>query len=327
MKIEKLPSGSYRATKMYKGKRYRVTFDHLPNDKEVLLALADKMQEDSHGNNGSFESYAWKYINNRDKVLSPASRRTYETKIKQLSNKFKNMNLYDITREDVQVEVSYLSGKYEPKTVKTAHGFISSVLRSYRPNLILRTKLPQSIQKDEYIPTKRDVMKILEMAKPTRYYVPFQLATMYGCRRGELCAMSIEDLKGNELWIHRDVSYHNGDWIVKENPKTDASNRKIVLPDELVQLIHEQGYIYEGHPNALIKALHRYQKKLGIPEFDFHSFRKFFCSYAHEIGISEADTMAIGGWATPSIMKTVYRKSMETSKKKSMRKITKKIMK
>ena len=326
MKVEKLPSGSYRATKMYKGKRYRVTFDHKPSDKEVTLALADKMQDEYQGNGGSFESYAWKYIENRDKVLSPSSKRTYETKIKQISDTFKAKNLYDITGEDVQIEISYLSGKYEPKTVKTAHGFISSVLRAYRPNLALRIKLPQAIQKDEYIPNKNDIVRILELAKDTRYNIPFQLAAMYGCRRAELCALSIDDLNGNELWIHRDVAYHNGEWIVKENPKTDASNRKIVLPDKLVQEILEQGYIYEGHPNALLKALHRYQKKLGIPEFDFHSFRKFFCSYAHEIGISEADTMAIGGWATPSIMKTVYRKSLEESKKKSMKRMTKKIM-
>jgi integrase len=139
--------------------------------------------------------------------------------------------------------------------------------------------------------------------------------------------MTIDDLKGNELWIHRDVAYYKGEWIIKENPKTDSSNRTIFLPDNLVREIREQGYIYEGHPNALLKALHRFQKKLGIPEFDFHTFRKFFCSYAHEIGISEADTMAIGGWATPSIMKSVYRKSMDESKKKSMKKITKKIMK
>ena len=326
MKVEKLPSGSYRATKMYKGKRFRVTFDHKPTDKEVTLALADKMENDFQGEGGSFESYALMYINNRDKVLSPSSKRTYETKIKQISDTFKAKNLYDITGEDVQIEISYLSGKYEPKTVKTAHGFISSVLRAYRPNLALRTKLPQAIQKDEYIPEKEDIMQILEMAKETRYNVPFQLAAMYGCRRAEICAMSIDDLKGNELWIHSDVAYYNREWVKKENPKTDASNRKIVLPDELVQAIQEQGYIYQGHPNALLKALHRYQKKLGLPEFDFHSFRKFFCSYAHEIGISEADTMAIGGWATPSIMKSVYRKSMESSKKSSMEKMTKSMM-
>lgn len=303
-----------------------MTFDHKPTEKEVTLALAEKMQDEYQGKNGSFESYAWKYVENRDKVLSPSSKRTYETKIKQLSEGFRSKNLYDITREDVQIEVSYLSGKYEPKTVKTAHGFISSVLRAYRPNLVLRTKLPQSIQKDEFIPEKEDVVRILERAKDTRYYVPFQLAAMYGCRRAEICAMSIDDLKDNELWIHSDIAYYNREWIKKENPKTDASNRKIVLPDELVKTIQDQGYIYEGHPNGLIKALHRYQKELGIPEFDFHTFRKFFCSYAHELGISEADTMAIGGWATPSIMKTVYRKSLESSKKISMEKMTKDIM-
>ena len=43
MTIEKLPSGSYRATIMEHGKRYRKTFDHKPTQKEVLQALAAEM--------------------------------------------------------------------------------------------------------------------------------------------------------------------------------------------------------------------------------------------------------------------------------------------
>ena len=33
MKIEKLPSGSYRIRKMYKGKTYTVIFDYKPTQK------------------------------------------------------------------------------------------------------------------------------------------------------------------------------------------------------------------------------------------------------------------------------------------------------
>ncbi|MBR6112552.1 MAG: tyrosine-type recombinase/integrase, partial [Paludibacteraceae bacterium] len=77
-----------------------------------------------------------------------------------------------------------------------------------------------------------------------------------------------------------------------------------------------------GHPNALNKAIHRYQKKLGIPDFKFHALRSYFASYAHSLGIPDADIMAIGGWETDHIMKKVYRKSMEESKKHSMDIIT-----
>lgn len=328
MKLEQLPSGSYRAQKVYKGKRYRITFDHKPTEKELTIAFAEKMQDVQIGEGGTFKKCALDYLTIRDKVVSPSTLRTYENKIdNQLSDEFKAMNIYDIDNNTVQAEINLFATNHAPKTVKTLHGFISSVLRAYRPNLRLNTKLPQNIQKDEYIPEIDDVRRILEYAKDTRYNVPFQLAAMYGCRRAEICAASIDDLKGNELWIHTDIAYYKKEWVEKENPKTDASNRKIVLPDELVKAIKEQGYIYNGHPNALNKAIHRYQKKLDIPEFDFHTLRKFFCSYAHDLGVTEANIMSIGGWATPSVMKSVYRRSLEKSKKESMQTITDNLLK
>ena len=58
MKLEKLPSGSYRAQKMYKGKRYRITFDHKPSEKELTIAFAEKFEETQTGASGSFEKVA-----------------------------------------------------------------------------------------------------------------------------------------------------------------------------------------------------------------------------------------------------------------------------
>ena len=43
MKIEKLPSESYRIRKMYKGNTYTVTFDSKPTQKEAVQAMAAEM--------------------------------------------------------------------------------------------------------------------------------------------------------------------------------------------------------------------------------------------------------------------------------------------
>ena len=319
MKLEKISNECYRARKMYKGKMYRINFDHKPTEKELTIAFAEKLQ-DTSGDKGSFEKYANEYIENRKNVISPASVRTYNTKLKQLSKEFKAMNLYDITSEDVQKEINLFSKDHEPKTTKTLHGFIASVLYAYRPTFHLKTKLPQAIKKEVYEPTNEDVKRILEHVKGTRYSVPFQLGVL-GCRRGEICALDISDLTGNELRIHRSKVYLDGKWIIKESPKTDASNRTLTLPDSLANEIKEQGYIYEGYPAALLKAINRAQNALGIERFRFHSLRSYFASYAHSMGIPDADIMAIGGWETDAVMKRVYRKSQEESKKESMTKL------
>ena len=319
MKAEILPSGSYRIKKVVKGVTYRVTFDHKPSQKEITLALAEKIQDEGV-RNGSFYKYAKEYIQNKKGVVSPATIRTYNTKLDQLSEGFRNENIYEIDSNKVQSEISLFAEDHAPKTTKTLYGFISSVLTAYRPSLKLRVTLPQNIIKKEYEPTNEDIKKLLEHAKNTAYSVPFQLGIL-GCRRAEICAASIDDLDGNKLWIHR-AKVYNGKWTIKESPKTDASNRIILLPDSLADQIRKQGYIYNGHPNALNKAIHRYQKKLGIPDFKFHALRSYFASYAHSLGIPDADIMAIGGWETDHIMKKVYRKSMEESKKHSMDIIT-----
>lgn len=315
MKIEKLPSGSYRVRKTYKKKTYTAYFDHKPTQKEVAIAMADILQEDCIVN-GTFDKYAREYIANRESVVSPATIRTYNTKLKQLSDEFKAINIHDIDSAIVQKEISLFALDHEPKTCKTLYGFIASVLAQYRPNVRLKVKLPQNISKAVYEPKSDDIRRILDMAKGTNYSVPFQLGVL-GLRRGEICAASIEDLTDNSLHIHRSMVY-NKRWIIKDSPKTDASNRIIPLPESLANQIREQGYIYDNHPNALNKAIHRYQKALGIPEFKFHTLRSYFASYAHSLGIPDADIMAIGGWETDNVMKKVYRKSLEASKSRSM---------
>ena len=316
MKIEPLPSGSYRIRKMYKGKTYTILFDHRPTEKEITIAFAEKMQDSDNGVKGSFNKYALEYIENRKGVISPATIRTYNIKLNQLSDGFRATNIFDITSETVQREISLFSLTHAPKTTKTLHGFISSVLGAYRPNLKLRTKLPQNILKEEYEPSNEDIRKILKDAEGTEYSIPFQLGVL-GCRRGEICALSIDDLKDGRLLIHRSMVYNKG-WIIKETPKTDTSNRTLYLPDKLASEIAEKGYIYNNHPNSLNKAIHRIQDKLGITHFKFHTLRSYFASYAHSLGIPDADIMSIGGWKTDSVMKKVYRKSLEESKQRSM---------
>lgn len=317
MKIEKI-GNQYRIRKMYKGKRITLTFDHKPNQKEITLALAENIQEDTNLN-GSFGKYGQEYIDNRKNIVSPATIRTYNKYIKQLSDSFKDTNIYDIDSATVQKEINRFAVGHKPKTIKSLYGFVNSVICAYRP-IKLKVALPQPIHKELYEPTSEDVKRILDSVKGTKYSIPFQLGVM-GCRRGEICALDIDDLFGNELKIHRSKVYLDGKWITKETPKTDASNRTLYLPDTLVNEIRENGCIFNGYPASLYKAIQSQQKKLGIPRFKFHALRSYFASYAHSMGIPDADILAIGGWQTDNVMKRIYRKSMEESKKESMDKI------
>lgn len=321
MKIEK-HGGKYRVRKMYKGVVYILMFDKEPDEKDIALALAEKLKSESSREKGSFKYFAEKYIENRRNVVSPNTIRTYRTKLNQLSEKFKSANIHDISSADVQAEINRLAKTLEPKTVKTTMGFIVSVLGAYRSVSELRVTLPQNIRKEKYEPTNEDIRRILDEVRGTEYSVAFQLAAL-GCREGEICALTLDDLdEENNLHIHRTVALdENNKRVIKENPKTDESNRILPLSQKLADEIREQGFIYEKSPNRLNKKIHDVQKKLGIPPFTFHTMRSYFASYAHSIGICEADILALGGWKTPSVMHQIYRKSLEESKKEAIKKI------
>ena len=308
---------------MYKGVTYILTFDNEPDDRDIALALAEQLSDGHVVESGSFEDFAKRYIANRKNVTSPSTERTYNIKLNQLTEGFKKKALSNITAVDVQAEINTLAGKYEAKTIQTTHGFIASVLGEYRPNLKLRTKLPQKIQKEQYEPSNADIKRILDLAKGTKYDAAFQLGVL-GCRVAEICALTIDDLKENNIRIHKNMVLNaNNQWVIKETPKTDESNRTLTLPDSLVKLINKQGFVYEGHPHALNRAIHRFQKELDIPQFRFYDLRHYFASYAHSKKIPDADIMAIGGWKTDHVMKRVYRNSIEESKRKSMNILTK----
>jgi integrase len=310
MKIEKFRD-KYRIRRTYKGKTFAIFFDHKPTMIEAEKAMNEMIISSFGGTEGTFGALANEYIESRSNVCSPSTIRTYRTKLNQTSIEFRKLKVDTIQASDVQKEINLCSESYEPKTVKSLHGFIASVLKEYRPNLVLSTKLPQAIKKTVYEPTNKDIKRILESSKGTAFYIPFRLGVM-GLRRGEICALSIEDMDGDSITIHRTMVYDdNNNWIIKESPKTEESNRTILLPHEMAEDIRKQGYIYRGHPNALNKAIHRFQKQLGIPTFKFHALRSYFASYAHSIGIPDSDIMAIGGWKTDNVMKNVYRDALD----------------
>lgn len=319
MKVEHVSKNVYRVRRTLNKKKYELYFDHKPTERELAIAWAEALEDESHGQSGTFLSLANEYIDNRSSVLSPSTIHTYYKNLRQISGDFKQLNLYEIRSKDIQKEINDFAATHAPKTVKTLYGFISSVITSYRPQAAYKVSLPQRIEKDAYKPTEKDIERILDEVKGTNYSVPFQLGVS-GLRRGEICALTMDDLIGNKLYIRKTMVYNsNNNWIVKENPKTDASNRVIIIPDSLVKEIEDQGFIYNNHPNALNKAIHRVQKRLGIPAFKFHALRSFFASYAHAKGIPDLYIMQMGGWATDSVMKSFYRKSIEEEGQKYMK--------
>ncbi len=325
MKIEKLPSGSYRIRKMYKGKTYTITFSDKPTQKEAIQAMAEELDKvQIKYKSMTFQNAADTYIESKRNVLSPSTIRGYSIIMRQLPESFLEKNIHDITALDVQTEINRISKDHSPKTVRNHHGFISAVLGVFCPNLKLTTTLPQKLKNEPYIPSDEDVRRILDYAKGTDYEIPLILAC-YGLRRSEICALTPEDIKEDMITINKAlVQNENREWITKAT-KTTSSTRDVIIPIDIADKIRNQGYVYHGAPGKISEYLLKAQKSLGIQHFSIHKLRHYFASKMSALNIPEADILKMGGWESDHVMKSVYRHSMMEKEENAKREAAEKM--
>lgn len=322
MKLEKLSSGSYRYRKMVNGERIYITFDHKPSEREITLRLAERMTD--NGKKDTLRHCIADYISTRESILSPSSIRTYNNFKNIIGNTLLDKDIYCITQTDIQREINRYATDHAPKSVRSLHGFISSVLSVYRPQFVLRTSLPRNDVKPRFRPNTEQIKAILNATEGTALHVCIQLGIL-SLRRGEICALTLSDLDGNELRINKTMVY-NKKWIIKETPKTEESNRTIIIPDSLADEIRNRGYIFNLSPQKLNDHLHKVTDELGIPRFRFHDLRSYFASYASTLNIPEADIMKMGGWKSDFVFKRIYRESLDESYKESAKRISESIL-
>lgn len=319
MKIEKLPSGSYRVRKMYKGKMYTVITDCKPTQKDALLLLSEKMKKaEKKCEHMTFRAAAENYVEMKKNVLSPKTIKEYSEKAKRLPEWFCSIPVTDISQTDINKLVNELSKGRSPKTVRDYHGFISSILGTFYPDLRISTTLPQKVKFEPYTPSQEDVRRILKEIEGSDYEIAITLAC-YGMRRSEICALTIDDIKGDIVCINKAmVQNDNNEWVIKTT-KTTESTREIIIPMEIAEKIRERGYIYRGHPGRITKNLEKVEDKLGIPRFPLHKLRHYFASQMSALGVPEADILKMGGWETDHVMKSVYRHSMMEKEEQAKR--------
>lgn len=311
MKTEKLPNGYYRVRQQYKGKRYSINFDHKPSAREINLAFSEKMalNDEAPAPNGTLEFYADKYIDKlRREKKSPTTINGYSSIKKNTPHWFLCTDLQKLIPDDVKRAVSEYGETRAPKTTKSFYSFWKCVIESYRPYIKLMVKLPSTQKKHEYHPTTKDIARILEYASDSRYYVALRLASM-GLRRGETCALSSADLnEDNLLTINKDmVVDENHKQIIKHTPKTDASNRRILIPSDVADLIRQNGVAFSGNMHTINEYLHKCQDTLDIPRFRLHVLRHFAAAYLLKNGFNSIQIEDYMGWEHgSSVMQKVY---------------------
>lgn len=320
--IQKLPSGSYRIRKTYRGHTYSVTVGYKPRKAEAEQLIADVIRESPVPSQETLGDCCYAYLQLKSNVLSPSTLRAYRSYIRSTQQKLLNARITALTRQTLQSYVNDISARLSPKSVRNQWAFIAVVIKQYTGQVFPLT-LPQKIKPQFFVPEDADVKAILQHIRGSEYEVAIYLAAL-GLRRSEILALTPEDLTPEDTIIISKAAVQDSEqnWIIKTT-KTVESTREIPVPHYIAERIREQGYIYRGYHQGITQYLARVQKELGIERFTLHKLRHYFASQSAAMRIPDVQTMRLGGWQSPEIMRKVYTHAQEKQTREESRKMEK----
>jgi len=181
-----------------------------------------------------------------------------------------------------------------------------------------------------------------------KWYAMFRLLAFSGIRRGELLALTWNDVsfKDNTLTIDKTLAEGKERRLIIQPPKSDAGNRTIGLDDKTISTLqqwkHEQaelligfgynamkpkqlifsntknnGLLYLGAPR---NALSRICEQNDIEMINIHGFRHTHCSLLFDAGVPMKDVKERLGHEDIETTMNIYTHVTESSRKKSAEK-------
>lgn len=317
MKISKSPGGY--STRIYlgllNGKRIykRITAQSKTELKKIATQLLSKPTEKPHvlTLHEAFE----RFIENRSYVLSPTTIRTYISSMNNYFQELMNIPLNQISSEMVQKEVNVMASCLSPKTIRNAYTLLTSVCSHYYPDTKFTINIPKKQRTEVHIPSKDDVTKILNFCHRDPYYskfeIPIALAAYNGLRRGEICALTYDDidLTRKTVTINKAmvVTYEN-EYALK-SPKTYAGYRTLDLPDYTIAAIKDRIKkhlpLIEVNPPQITNGFPTILSKSGVKHIRFHDLRHFYASLLLTI-MPDIYAIRLTGHASTTMLKSVY---------------------
>lgn len=319
-KAVKLPSGSWYVNVMVGGKRLSITAPTKRDAEKEAAAIKSGAKAAQFSQSLSVTQALDRYIDSKSAVLSPATIAGYRRIQKNLLGPIAGYPLSNLTQEQVQRWVNQLAkqGK-KPKTVSNAHGLLSAVIGAYRPEMVLRTTLPQKVKTEISIPTEAELSAIFDAAKGTKYELPIMLAVWLGLRASEIRGLKWEDIDGEYISVKRAIVQGEAG-PVEKGTKTFSGTRTIHLPPYLADLIQQQDHAHDhivtlsGH--AMYNGFERICQKAGVPHFRLHDLRHMNASVMLAAGIPNKYAQERIGHATDNMLKTVYQHTIQEEQKK-----------
>lgn len=321
--IKLLPSGSYHCQVMVLGKRKSVTKDSYEECLSAAMELLSKriakseiLDKAAKGKDITLEQVLDLYIEARSNVVSPSTFRGY----KQIKNhRFSDVMGKRVSSINWQMVLNDEAEKSSPKTIANAWGLVKSALTEYGYE-VPKVTLPQ-IPKKEYVFLQPDQTKTFINAVRNERFELFFLLALHGLRCSEILALDVSKNITSKAILIRGAKVQSEDgFVIKQTNKTYSSTRDmpIIIPrvTELLKGLSakQKQALIPRLPDVPRKHLKRICKENNLPNVGFHGLRHSFASLCYHLGISEMETMRLGGWADINVMRKIYTHLAEIDK-------------
>lgn len=295
----------------------------------------------------TFDSYCEYAIGMKEQAgLSPSTIYSYTGCRKRVAPYIGHIQLKQLTPAAINKAYSdMLNAGVSKATVYQYHLFIHSMLAmAFKENLIPRNYASAAI------PPKRDTKEVQALSEDEinafftalyadnnhyMYQVLFSLMLATGCRIGEICALTWDniDFEMNRIHICRHFVKSDSGSRIQDGCKTNAGDRWLTLDDDIMEMLREYrayylekaesyGSKWNNEENAVFYAEKRYggcinpdtvraflnsfTKKHGLKKIHPHMFRHTSVSLQLQAGISIADAAKRAGHARPDVTLRIY---------------------
>lgn len=334
LELKKRADGRYQRSVTISGK-VRVFYGK--NSSEINKKIVAFKEKEKQGR--LFKEIAKEWYENILGSISPTTWRGYNFSYECAIEEFGDMPAKDITTIDINNYIIRESKKkYSHKTCFTRLQIVRQILDfailqgdiTFNPAAII--KVPKGLAKSERsVPCPEDIIKIKNSIGNTFYIFAF-IALYTGCRRGEILALTWEDInfEENEISINKSVYYNPSKPYIKE-PKSKKGIRTIPLLEPLKDVIEpfkSKGYIFTNDSGELYTSHQgetlwkHYCKETGI-DITPHQLRHAYATRLFELNIAAKVAQSLLGHADIQTTQNIYTHISDLKRKATAKELEK----